>query len=183
MAARWAVRGTVAGGSALAAYQFFKPVETKKDFMGQEKKRRIQRFNSLVDRGDDMRKFSTRAEHLSQLKSNEPFDIIIVGGGCTGAGAALDAAMRGLKVACIERGDFSNETSSRSSKLIWGGFKYLQVAFAELLSTKSLAAPVSSVGKFWGEFKMVVECCQERSWLAGLQPHLLDGSLRARICR
>lgn len=174
MAARWAVRGTVAGGSALAAYQFFKPVETKKDFMGQEKKRRIQRFNSLVDRGDDMRKFSTRAEHLSQLKSNEPFDMIIVGGGCTGAGAALDAATRGLKVACIERGDFSNETSSRSSKLIWGGFKYLQVAFAELLSTKSLAAPVSSVGKFWGEFKMVVECCQERSWLAGMQPHLVQ---------
>ena len=41
--------------------------------------------------------------------------------------AALDAASRGLKVACIERGDFANETSSRSSKLIWGGFKYLQV--------------------------------------------------------
>ena len=94
MAARWAVRGTVAGGSALAAYQFFKPVETKKDFMGQEKKRRIQRFNSLVDRGDDMRKFSTRAEHLSQLKSNEPFDMILVGGGCPGDGWIEPASHR-----------------------------------------------------------------------------------------
>eukprot|EP00908_Phaeocystis_cordata_P024720 Transcript_7175.p1 GENE.Transcript_7175~~Transcript_7175.p1 ORF type:complete len:744 (-),score=397.36 Transcript_7175:377-2410(-) len=99
--------------------------------------------------------------------------MIIVGGGCTGAGAALDAQTRGLKVACIERGDFSNETSSRSSKLIWGGFKYLQVAFAELLSWKSCSDPVKAFGKFWGEFGMVAECCTERSWLAGMQPHLV----------
>ena len=115
----------------------------------------------------------TRAEQVKALKSGEQFDVIIVGGGCTGAGAALDATTRGLKTACIERGDFSNETSSRSSKLIWGGFKYLQVAFAELLSWNSLGSPVGSFGKFWGEFSMVAECCTERSWLAGMQPHLV----------
>ena len=115
----------------------------------------------------------TRTEQVKVLKSGEPFDLLIVGGGCTGAGAALDAQTRGLKTACIERGDFSNETSSRSSKLIWGGFKYLQVAFAELLSTKSITDPVGSVSKFWGEFTMVVECCTERSWLAGQQSHLV----------
>ena len=107
------------------------------------------------------------------MMKSDPFDIVIVGGGCTGAGAALDATTRGLKVACVERGDFSNETSSRSSKLIWGGFKYLQVAFSELMSTNTLYEPIKSVSKFYSEFSMVVECCQERSWLAGMQNHLV----------
>ena len=144
------------------------------DFAGQPKKKSIKRFNSLVDRGQDPGKLKTREEMLKHLKSGEMFDVIIVGSGCTGAGAALDAASRGLKTACIERGDFSNETSSRSSKLIWGGFKYLQVAFAELLDRNTLYAPVSSFQKFWGEFMMVYECCTERSWLAGQQPHLVE---------
>lgn len=126
-----------------------------------------------MDRGDDLRTMKTRDEQVKILKSGEPFDVLIVGGGCTGSGAALDAQTRGLKTACIERGDFSNETSSRSSKLIWGGFKYLQVAFAELLSPKTITDPIGSVGKFWGEFTMVAECCTERSWLAGQQPHLV----------
>jgi len=73
----------------------------------------------------------------------------------------------------VQRGDIANETSSRSSKLIWGGFKYLKVAFSELLSQKTLTDPFGSMSKFIGEFTMVVECCQERSWLAGMQPHLV----------
>jgi len=170
---RWALRGALAGGATYAAYSFFKPVQST-DFTGEKKMKRIQRFNSLVNRGDNLQEAAkSRAEQLAALK-NEVFDVVIVGGGCTGAGAALDAATRGLKVACIERSDFSNETSSRSSKLIWGGFKYLQVAFAELLSTKSITAPIASVKKFWGEFLMVYECCTERSWLAGMQPHLVQ---------
>ena len=170
---RWALRGAVAGGASYATYSFFKPVQNDVDFTGSKKKRRITRFNSLVDRGDDLRVMKTRAQQVAMLKSGEPFDVLFVGGGCTGSGAALDAATRGLKTACIERGDFSNETSSRSSKLIWGGFKYLQVAFSELLSTKTLSNPVGSFSKFWSEFSMVVECCQERSWLAGMQSHLV----------
>ena len=46
---------------------------------------------------------------IKALKSGEMFDVLVVGAGCTGAGAALDAATRGLKTACIERGDFANE--------------------------------------------------------------------------
>jgi len=166
-----AVAGAAIGG--YAAYTFV-PKKEATDFSGAPLKRKIQRFNSLVDRGQDPGSLKSRADQVKALKSGEPFDIVIVGAGCTGAGAALDAATRGLKTACIERGDFSNETSSRSSKLIWGGFKYLQVAFAELLDRKTVFDPVNSVKKFWGEFMMVYECCQERSWLAGQQPHLVQ---------
>lgn len=169
--------GTGVVASGYFGYKLFGPKEEETDFAGiatSGVRRKIQRFNSLLDRGDNPKSVPTRAEQLKVLKSGEPFDVIIVGGGCTGAGAALDATTRGLKVACIERGDFSNETSSRSSKLIWGGFKYLQVAFAELLNRKTLYSPVSSFKKFFGEFGMVVECCTERSWLAGMQPHLVQ---------
>ncbi len=58
----------------------------------------------------------------------------LLGGGATGAGAALDAAMRGLNVCCIEKEDFASGTSSRSTKLIWGGSRYLVQAFASLLN-------------------------------------------------
>merc|ERR1740138_1882106 len=170
MAMRWALRGGAAGAVGYGTYKFFQPVQHETDFSGGTKKRRISRFNSLIDRGDDLRKMKTRAEQVAALKSGEPFDLVIVGGGCTGAGAALDAQTRGLKVACVERGDFSNETSSRSSKLIWGGFKYLQVAFSELLSQKTITNPMESMSKFINEFTMVVECCTERSWLAGMWP-------------
>ena len=114
-------------GGCYMTYRFFEKPQLDKDFTGAVTQKKIQRFNSLVNRGDDPEKVRTRSEMVKALKGGEPFDVIIVGGGCTGAGAALDAQTRGLKTACIERGDFSNETSSRSSKLIWGGFKYLQV--------------------------------------------------------
>src|SRR5690625_3412735 len=66
-----------------------------------------------------------RAETTSKL-ANETFDIVIVGGGITGAGIALDAASRGLKVALLEAQDFASGTSSRSTKLIHGGLRYLK---------------------------------------------------------
>ena len=162
------------GGAGFAAYKALAPKGEEKDFGGGPLKKKIQRFNSLVERGQNPQEIKTRAEMIKSLKAGELFDVIIVGAGCTGAGTALDCAARGLKTACIERGDFSNETSSRSSKLIWGGFKYLQVAFAELLNRRTLYEPISSVKKFWGEFLMVYECCQERTWLAGQQPHLVE---------
>lgn len=66
----------------------------------------------------------SRAEQIRRLQSptdnkDGVFDILVIGGGATGAGIAMDAAQRGLQTACIERGDFSSETSSRSTKLIW----------------------------------------------------------------
>src|SRR5439155_17130277 len=56
----------------------------------------------------------------------EPFDLVVIGGGITGAGVALDAATRGYSVALVERQDFAAGTSSRSSKLVHGGLRYLQ---------------------------------------------------------
>src|SRR5579871_25516 len=65
-----------------------------------------------------------RAMMVARLGS-ERFDIAIIGGGINGAAIARDAAMRGLRVALVDRGDFAGETSSRSSKLIHGGLRYL----------------------------------------------------------
>jgi glycerol-3-phosphate dehydrogenase len=67
----------------------------------------------------------TRRESLSKF-SDEVFDILIIGGGITGAGLALDAAMRGMRVALVEKRDFAAGTSSRSTKLIHGGLRYLE---------------------------------------------------------
>jgi len=66
-----------------------------------------------------------RAQALHALSENE-FDVVVVGGGITGAGVALDAATRGFSVALLERADFAAGTSSRSSKLVHGGLRYLQ---------------------------------------------------------
>ncbi len=66
-----------------------------------------------------------RAEALRRLAA-EQFDVLVVGGGITGAGVALDAASRGLRTALVERDDFASGTSSKSSKLVHGGLRYLQ---------------------------------------------------------
>jgi glycerol-3-phosphate dehydrogenase len=72
-----------------------------------------------------------RSKNLQRLQ-NETFDICIIGGGASGAGCALDAALRGFKVALIEKNDFAAETSSKSTKLIHGGVRYLEQAFKNL---------------------------------------------------
>ena len=61
-----------------------------------------------------------------------PYDLLIIGGGATGSGIALDAATRGLKVAMVERDDFASGTSSKSTKLVHGGVRYLEKAVWEL---------------------------------------------------
>src|SRR5438067_5159138 len=67
----------------------------------------------------------SRAQALEAL-AGEQFDIVVIGGGITGAGVALDAASRGYSVALVEQADFASGTSSRSSKLVHGGLRYLQ---------------------------------------------------------
>ena len=67
----------------------------------------------------------SRSKLLDELKS-ESYDLLVIGGGATGAGIALDAASRGLKTALIEMGDFASGTSSKSTKLIHGGLRYLK---------------------------------------------------------
>src|SRR5215510_13937866 len=70
-----------------------------------------------MDRADSLRRLRTRAT---------PWDVVIVGGGATGVGCALDAAARGNDVALVEQADFGKGTSSRSTKLIHGGVRYLK---------------------------------------------------------
>ena len=100
--------------------------------------------------------------------------MLVVGGGATGCGVALDGAMRGLKVACVERGDFASETSSRSSKLLWGGSKYIATATAQLFSWKTLTEPLTAIERYYSEMKMVLHCHQERTYMMETHPHLVN---------
>lgn len=112
----------------------------------------------------------TRDEQLSKLTAGETFDILVVGGGATGSGAALDAATRGLSVAMIERGDFGNETSARSTKLIWAGIRYIATGFSALLRFRNLTRPLDALSDFWGEFTMVMGAHKERRILLENNP-------------
>lgn len=94
--------------------------------------------------------FKSREQSLRRFRE-ETFDLLIIGGGITGAAAARDAAARGLKVALVEKGDFASGTSSRSSKLIHGGLRYLE--------------------NF--EFGLVFEALAERSLLLKTAPHMV----------
>src|ERR1700742_5302307 len=67
----------------------------------------------------------TRDDALPALTAH-PYDVLVIGGGITGAGVALDAASRGYSVALVEQADFASGTSSRSSKMVHGGLRYLQ---------------------------------------------------------
>ncbi|MDX2003264.1 MAG: glycerol-3-phosphate dehydrogenase/oxidase [Chitinophagales bacterium] len=69
---------------------------------------------------------SLQRKSLLARMGSEPYDLLVIGGGITGAGVALDAASRGLKVALIEKRDFGSGTSSKSTKLIHGGLRYLK---------------------------------------------------------
>ena len=69
---------------------------------------------------------------FDQKDKEDLWDLLIVGGGATGAGVAVDAATRGYKTALVERDDFASGTSSKSTKLVHGGVRYLQKAILEL---------------------------------------------------
>ncbi|KAF7513416.1 hypothetical protein GJ744_009837 [Endocarpon pusillum] len=90
-------------------------------------------------------------------KNLEPYDLLIVGGGATGSGIALDAATRGLKVALVERDDFAAGTSSKSTKLVHGGVRYLEKAVWEL---------------DWKQYELVKEALRERKYFLHTAPHL-----------
>jgi glycerol-3-phosphate dehydrogenase len=92
-----------------------------------------------------------RSDQISRLKSGG-FDVIVIGGGITGVGVALDAASRGLRTALVERDDFASGTSSKSSKLVHGGLRYLQQ----------------------GEVRLVYEALHERQRLRRNAPHLVS---------
>jgi glycerol-3-phosphate dehydrogenase len=97
-----------------------------------------------------------RQPHLDALKSAD-VDLLVIGGGASGAGVALDALSRGLTVALVDRQDFMAGTSSRSTKLIHGGVRYLEQAF------KSFD---------YGKFQLVKEALHERKRMLKMAPHL-----------
>lgn len=96
----------------------------------------------------------SREEALERLASSaaEPLDLLVIGGGITGAGIALDAASRGMSVGLVERLDFASGTSSKSSKLVHGGLRYLEQR----------------------EFGLMREAAIERDLLRRLAPHLVE---------
>ncbi len=97
-----------------------------------------------------------RDAQLQRLQ-NETFDVLVIGGGATGAGVALEAASRSLKTALVERDDFSAGSSSRSTKLVHGGVRYLEQAVKKLDST---------------QFNLVRDALKERAILLHIAPHL-----------
>ncbi|WP_027882720.1 glycerol-3-phosphate dehydrogenase/oxidase [Meiothermus rufus] len=97
-----------------------------------------------------------RADLLDRLAS-ETFDLLVIGGGASGAGVALEAASRGLKTALVERYDFAEGTSSRSTKLIHGGVRYLELAIKTLDRV---------------QLNLVRDALHERAVLLRIAPHL-----------
>jgi glycerol-3-phosphate dehydrogenase len=93
-----------------------------------------------------------------KLKTTE-FDLVIIGGGSSGAGCALDAATRGLSVALVEASDFGAETSCKSTKLIHGGIRYLAKAVTNL---------------DWSQLKLVCQALRERTIIFNISPYLTN---------
>lgn len=96
---------------------------------------------------------------LKGSSPSSPLDVLVIGGGATGCGVALDAATRGLRVGLVERDDFSSGTSSRSTKLVHGGVRYLEKA----------------VFNFdYGQLKLVFHALEERDRIIKNAPHLCN---------
>lgn len=100
-----------------------------------------------------------REQSLERLQSGETYDLLVIGGGATGCGIALDAAARGLKTALVERYDFAEGTSSRSTKLVHGGVRYLEAAIKRLDKV---------------QYTLVREALHERGALLRNAPHLTN---------
>ena len=98
----------------------------------------------------DTRNVSFRCATLDKLTA-KPYDVLVIGGGITGAGIARDAAMRGFRTALVEARDLASGTSSLSSRLIHGGLRYLEQ----------------------GHFRLVHEATRERRTLLRIAPHLV----------
>ncbi|KAH6663404.1 mitochondrial putative glycerol-3-phosphate dehydrogenase [Halenospora varia] len=98
-----------------------------------------------------------KGDEATPQNEGDIYDLLVIGAGATGAGIALDAATRGLKVAVVERDDFSSGTSSKSTKLVHGGVRYLEKAVWEL---------------DYNQYKLVREALRERKYFLDTAPHL-----------
>ncbi|AGO11177.1 AaceriAFR295Wp [[Ashbya] aceris (nom. inval.)] len=99
----------------------------------------------------------SRSELLEKLQKTNQFDVLVIGGGASGAGSALDASTRGLNVALLEMNDFASGTSSKSTKMAHGGVRYLEKAVWELSKA---------------QLDLVIEALNERAHLLYTAPHL-----------
>lgn len=106
--------------------------------------------------------FKSRSQHLCEIKKKNDFDVVIIGGGITGAAVLLDCSRKGLKAVLVESNDFSSGSSSKSTKLIHGGLRYLENAFK--LGNENRKE----------DFKLVNEALIERNLLINTAPHLVD---------
>src|SRR5690606_30358656 len=96
-----------------------------------------------------------RAKSLAQIEAMERWDLVVIGGGATGLGIALDAVSRGYKTLLLEQADFAKGTSSRSTKLVHGGVRYLAQ----------------------GQIRLVREASIERGLLLRNAPHLVKNQI------
>ena len=101
----------------------------------------------------------SREAILSQIDANEEWDVIVVGGGATGLGTALDSATRGYKTLLLEMADYAKGTSSKSTKLVHGGVRYLAQ----------------------GDIDLVKEALHERGLLAKNAPHLVKNQSCSKV--
>lgn len=112
----------------------FPPIKSREDHIADLKRSSGALTKALESAKDKVTGWitSSGSQGVSDEAKAEPYDLLVIGGGATGTGIALDAATRGLKVALVERDDFSSGTSSKSTKLVHGGVRYLEKAVFEL---------------------------------------------------
>ena len=150
MSHKFIKRASVLGVAAFVYYKYSK--------FCQENDNKLWRETVLRDKKALEFKPTRRKTMLDEMKQKgSNFDILVIGGGATGLGCTLDAAVRGLRVACVERGDFASETSSKSTKLVHGGVRYLEKAI------KSFD---------YSQYLLVKEALRERFTFLKIAPHL-----------
>lgn len=134
--------------------------ETRKAYLESQRNKKIVVSPTELHTATQWRPPSRKSliDRLSYHNSRDrELDVLIIGGGATGTGCAVDAAVRGLKVACVERDDWSSGTSSKSTKLVHGGVRYLEKAVLNLDID---------------QYKLVEEALHERATVLKIAPHL-----------
>eukprot|EP00891_Asterochloris_glomerata_P000363 jgi/Astpho2/363/Aster-02238 len=119
----WSAAAAGAAGSSACAYWLSAPRPAHAKAL--EPVSRVEYLDKIPSRADQLAKLAHGTE-------SDPFDVLIIGGGATGTGCAVDAITRGLRTALVEREDFAAGTSSRSTKLVHGGVRYLEKAVWKL---------------------------------------------------
>ncbi|KAL1295160.1 glycerol-3-phosphate dehydrogenase SDP6, mitochondrial [Arachis ipaensis] len=146
-----AALATACGGAVI----LYEPAISASDHGGgprvEEIRKRVHAPNAVVPSRE------AQQSALMAAGKGSPLDVLVIGGGATGSGTALDAVTRGLRVGLVEREDFASGTSSRSTKLLHGGVRYLEKAFLKL---------------DYGQFKLVLHALEERKQVIENAPHL-----------